>query len=392
MSEDNVPNNDEDDTAEEVIVPNSKRKDYSANKDMMYAVQKYDEMMLAFHEGGLSRLEENVEWEGEKITAGQWFIKMFSPRRYVPTKKKFADAAGIPYRSFLRYANDDLSKRAKPGTKQGRPKKKTEAELAFAAVAQNAAVLGEQQYSRMLPSALQDAANQNAMNRMRYNRMLHQEMSERFALTPRSPLQKQMWQQYWHKYLPLVCYNMPGGGYDFYLVEIEWMKECAMTQYGLNEVYYIGPEMYETCEKTNRRRGMMRNRIEMFKLGQARQVLTVFSRKNHPAQDLVVVLDLLMEKMDLAFMKHGFEPSDLRSKLREYNENPPRKKRRTRLVDEDKTIRELTLQNFDHPNKSIVEVRNMMGEREDQLRKDIENDEAWLDAECDRIQQAAQAH
>ena len=99
-----------------------------------------------------------------------------------------------------------------------------------------------------------------------------------------------------------------------------------------------------------------------------------------------------MEKMDLAFMKHGFEPSDLRSKLREYNENPPRKKRRTRLVDEDKTIRELTLQNFDHPNKSIVEVRNMMGEREDQLRKDIENDEAWLDTECDRIQQAAQAH
>ena len=47
---------------------------------------------------------------------------------------------------------------------------------------------------------------------------------------------------------------------------------------------------------------------------------------------------------------------------------------------------------FDHPNKSIVEVRNMIGEREDQLRKDIENDEAWLDTECDRIQQAAQAH
>ena len=34
----------------------------------------------------------------------------------------------------------------------------------------------------------------------------------------------------------------------------------------------------------------------------------------------------------------------------------------------------------------------MIGEREDQLRKDIENDEAWLDTECDRIQQAAQAH
>jgi len=34
----------------------------------------------------------------------------------------------------------------------------------------------------------------------------------------------------------------------------------------------------------------------------------------------------------------------------------------------------------------------MMGERENQIREAIKNDEAWLDAECDRIQQAAQAH
>ena len=386
-----MPNSDDDDTAK-VIVPNSKRNDYSANNDMMCAVQKYDEMMLAFHKGGLPGLEENVEWEGKKISAEQWSKKVFCPTRYAPTKQDFAKAVGIPYRSFLRYADDDLSKRAMPGTKQGRPKKKSKAELAFETVAQDAAVLGEQHISRMLPSALQDAANQMSQYRMRYNRMLHQEMIERFALTHRSPLQKQMWQQYWHRHLPLVCYNMPGGGYDFYLVEIEWMKECAMTQYGLNEVYYIGPEIYETCEKTNRRRAMMKNRIEMFKLGQARQVLTVFSRKNHPAQDLVVVVDLLMEKMDLAFVKNGFEKSDLRSKLREYNENPPRKKRRTRLVDADKTIRELTLQNFDHPNKSIVEVRNMMGERENQIREAIKNDEAWLDAECDRIQQASRRY
>jgi len=30
-----------------------------------------------------------------------------------------------------------------------------------------------------------------------------------------------------------------------------------------------------------------------------------------------------------------------------------------------------------------------MGERENQIREAIKNDEAWLDAECDRIQQAA---
>ena len=324
-----MPSNDG--TAAKAIVPriNSERKDYSANDEMMDAVRKWDEIKLAFERGGLPGLVENVEWEGKKISAGQWSKKVFCPTRYPPTKIKYTKAIGIKYSSFLRYANDDPSKRAII-TKQGRPKK-SKAELAFAAVAQNASMLDEH-YSRSLPSALQDAANQNAMNRVRYNRIVHEEMMGTFALTHRTSLQKQMWQQYWGDKLPIVCLKMPGGGYQFYLVEIEWMKECEMTQYGVHEVYYIGPEMYETCEKTNRRRGMMRNRIEMFKLGQARQVLTMFSRKNHPAQDLVVVLDLLMEKMDLAFMKHGFEPSDLRSKLREYNENPPRKKRRTKTA------------------------------------------------------------
>ena len=308
-----------DSTAAKAIVPriNSKRKDYSANDEMMDAVRKWDEITLAFGRGGLPGLEENVEWEGKKISAGQWSKKVFCPTRYVPTKKKYTETVGINYNSFRRYANDDPSKRAII-TKQGRPKK-TKAELAFAAVAQNAGIVDEQYYSRSLPSVLKDAANQNAMNRTRYDRALHEEMMGTFALTHRTDLQKQMWQQYWHRHLPLVCYNMPGGGYDFYLVEIEWMKECART-HGVHEVYYIGPQMYETCEKTNRRRGMMRNKIEMFKLVHARQVLTVFSRKNHPARDLMVVLDMLIEKMDVAFVKDGFEPSDLRVRLREYNE------------------------------------------------------------------------
>jgi len=372
-----------DGTAAKAIVPriNSERKDYSANDEMMDAVRKWDEITLAFGRGGLPGLVENVEWEGKKISAGQWYNKVFCPTRYVPTKKEFAKAVGINYNSFRRYANDDPSKRAII-TKQGRPKK-TKAELAFAAVAQNAGILDEQYYSRSLPSVLQDAANQNAMNRTRYDRALHEEMMGTFALTHRTDVQKQMWQLYWGDKLPLVCSNMPGGGYQFYLAEIECMKECART-HGVHEVYYIGPQMYETCEKTNRRRGMMRNKIEMFKLVHARQVLTVFSRKNHPARDLMVVLDMLIEKMDVAFVKDGFEPSDLRVRLREYNENPPKKRRRMKLVDEDKTIEELTLQNF-NPKKSIFEVRTTMGEREKQLIEDIKNDEAWLEEECESI-------
>ena len=372
-----------DGTAAEAIVPsiNLQRKDYSANDEMMDAVRKWDEITLAFGRGGMPGLVENVEWEGKKISAGQWSKKVFCPTRYVPTKKKYTETVGINYNSFRRYANDDPSKRAII-TKQGRPKK-TKAELAFAAVAQNAGILDEQYYSRSLPSVLQDAANQNAMNRVRYDRALHEEMMGTFALTHRTDLQKQMWQLYWHKYLPLVCFNMPGGGYQFYLAEIELMKECART-HGVHEVYYIGPQMYETCEKTNRRRGMMRNKIEMFKLVHARQVLTVFSRKNHPARDLMVVLDMLIEKMDVAFVKDGFEPSDLRVRLREYNENPPKKRRQMKLVDEDKTIEELTLQNF-NPKKSIFEVRTTMGEREKQLIEDIKNDEAWLEEECESI-------
>ena len=56
----------------------------------------------------------------------------------------------------------------------------------------------------------------------------------------------------------------------------------------------------------------------------------------------------------------------------------------TQIVDEDKTIEELTLQNF-NPKKSISEVRTMMGEREKQLIEDIKNDEAWLEEECESI-------
>ena len=380
-AEENMPSNDG--TAAKAIVPriNSERKDYSANDEMMDAVRKWDEIKLAFERGGLPGLVENVEWEGKKISAGQWSKKVFCPTRYPPTKIKYTKAIGIKYSSFLRYANDDPSKRAII-TKQGRPKN-TKAELAFAAVAQNSGVLDEHYNSRSLPSVLLEAANQNAMNRVRYNRVLHEEMMGTFALTHRTSLQKQMWQQYWGDKLPLICLNMPGGGYQFYLVEIECMKKCART-HGVHEVYYIGPQMYETCEKTNRRRGMMRNKIEMFKLVHARQVLTVFSRKNHPARDLMVVLDMLIEKMDVAFEKDGFEPSDLRLRLREYNENPCKKKRRMKLVDEDKTIEELTLQNF-NPKKSISEVRTMMGEIENQLREAIKNDEAWLEEECESI-------
>ena len=380
-AEENMPSNDG--TAAKAIVPriNSERKDYSANDEMMDAVRKWDEITLAFERGGLPGLVENVEWEGKKISAGQWSKKIFCPTRYPPTKIKYTKAIGIKYSSFLRYANDDPSKRAII-TKQGRPKN-TKAELAFAAVAQNSGVLDEHYNSRSLPSVLLEAANQNAMNRVRYNRVLHEEMMGTFALTHRTSLQKQMWQQYWGDKLPLICLNMPGGGYQFYLVEIECMKKCART-HGVHEVYYIGPQMYETCEKTNRRRAMMRNKIEMFKLVHGRQVLTVFSRKNHPARDLMVVLDMLIEKMDVAFEKDGFERSDLRLRLREYNENPHKKRRRMKLVDEDKTIEELTLQNF-NPKKSISEVRTMMGEREKQLIEDIKNDEAWLEEECESI-------
>ena len=55
-----------------------------------------------------------------------------------------------------------------------------------------------------------------------------------------------------------------------------------------------------------------------------------------------------------------------------------------KLVDEDKTIEELTLQNF-NPKKSISEVRTMMGEIENQLREAIKNDEVWLEEECESI-------
>ena len=103
-----------------------------------------------------------------------------------------------------------------------------------------------------------------------------------------------------------------------------------------------------------------------------------------PKTKNLVVLDMLIEKMDVAFEKDGFEPSDLRLRLREYNENPCKKKRRMKLVDEDKTIEELTLQNF-NPKKSIFEVRTTMGEREKQLIEDIKNDEAWLEEECESI-------
>ena len=182
-----------DGTAAKAIVPriNSERKDYSANDEMMDAVRKWDEITLAFERGGLPGLEENVEWEGKKISAGQWSKKVFCPTRYVPTKKKYTETVGINYNSFRRYANDDPSKRAII-TKQGRPKK-TKAELAFAAVAQNAGIVDEQYYSRSLPSVLKDAANQNAMNRTRYDRALHEEMMGTFALTHRTDLQKQMW-------------------------------------------------------------------------------------------------------------------------------------------------------------------------------------------------------
>ena len=92
MSEDNVPNSDDDDTAANVIVPNSKRNDYSANNDMMCAVRKWDEITLAFERGGLPGLVENVEWEGKKISAGQWSNKIFSPTRYPPTKRRYTKA------------------------------------------------------------------------------------------------------------------------------------------------------------------------------------------------------------------------------------------------------------------------------------------------------------
>ena len=57
--------------------------------------------------------------------------------------------------------------------------------------------------------------------------------------------------------------------------EKELMRICEETNYSLDDVYYVGPDAYETKEETKYRRDLMEMRLRKCQLVHTRRCLSV---------------------------------------------------------------------------------------------------------------------
>jgi len=109
--------------------------------------------------------------------------------------------------------------------------------------------------------------------------------------------------------------------------ERNWTRERENT-FGPYEIYCIGPMPYdsETGEETANRRVKMGKIIKKSKLAQSRKALSMLELGAGTPR-LLVALDTLIEKYDDELKSWGLGRSDLRCRLREYNEQCVKKRK-----------------------------------------------------------------
>ena len=360
---------------------------HSANDEMMEHVKLYDEIKVAFDDGGnLKELSDTIEWKGKKLSEVDWDKLLFTKRQL--SRTKFAEAVGLrrqSYSSFFQYTHHDKTKRKKLG-KVGRPRKQPEAEAMPQEDVDALETFRDGIKYNFRAMTRDDAATEarwkRKQNCVSYERLMHHEiLGQDKALGVNSrPETRRNWYKHWRDNLPRIC-ALRQCDDDYLQAELDYLKMCEETR-GHCDVLYIGPDPYEPHAMTLKRRYWMRLKVERFNLVQIRHSLDMVSPG---LTKLLYAIDHLLWKLDEEYCKLGYdEPTGLRWEVRKINHERTKNKKRKRQqhdVDveshpywEDYRLRVLT---YLPPEATVRCLRHETYEKEKELEEKIGDAYQW---------------
>ena len=254
--------------------------DYSLTEDMKKAVSLWDKIIVAHKRGKLTK----VRWpdcDGVLLSEEEWIDKVMSKKTYSLCKLTFVESIGnvykIEYTSFCRYATDNKRERTRQDTKLGRPPKSRATLELEADVLNTDAVSDFYEYIGRrgnIPVALQIIEDERMQQNISIERLRHSRRMMAYSQTHRTDDEKRWWRRYWKVEIVRLCKTFRYG--DCYLKkEKELMRICEETNNSLDDVYYVGPDAYETKEETKYRRDLIEMRLQNCQLIHTRRCLNV---------------------------------------------------------------------------------------------------------------------
>ena len=254
--------------------------DYSLTNDMKKAVSLWDRIAVAHKRRKLTMVRW-PDYDGVLLSEEEWIDKVMSKKNYRLCKLTFVKSIGniydIEYVSFCRYATDNKRERTRHGTKLGRPPK-SKATLELEADVLNTDAVSEfyEYIGRRgnMPAPLQIIEDERMQHNISLERLRHSKRMMAYSQTHRTDAQKRWWHRYWKAEIVRLCKTFRYGD-DYLKKEKELMRICEETNNSLDDVYYVGPDAYETKEETKYRRDLIEMRVQKCQLIHTRRCLSV---------------------------------------------------------------------------------------------------------------------